>query len=125
MRVLFTVPGLTCSTNATYLRGRGRSFYKSEKAHEFQQRVALFAAQAMRRRRLIDEPCGYQVDVYFKNPRADLSGPVKLLEDALNGIVWKDDNLVRAMAWRKHLDAEIPRLMVEVYTLDPLHSLRD
>lgn len=49
-------------------------------------------------------------------PKPDLSNLVKLIEDALNGVFWKDDSII----CREVLDkvySERPRVEVEIYSL--------
>ena len=117
MRVLFTVPGKQTSTNQAYRSGRGQ-FFMSREGKEFKDRISTLGKLAMGRRRAIQEDCIVVVDLYFKTKRNDLDGPLKLILDALQPWVIKNDRQVRAITMRKHHDAEIPRTLIEVATLE-------
>jgi Holliday junction resolvase RusA-like endonuclease len=66
------------------------------------------------------EPDGeheWQVWVHFhvrKNGRGDLDNFVKLILDALNGLVWKDDKQVKALSARRSYHARKPRTELEL-----------
>lgn len=66
-------------------------------------------------------PCGLEIAFFCKTMRrTDLDNMIKLVSDAMNGIVYTDDYLVeevRCRLYRKK-DGEEPRTEVVVYRLD-------
>ena len=73
--------------------GRGR-LYTSSESKAYQQEVSLRATAAMRQLGLSEPLSGALAAVYFfrlQRGRRDWDSSVKDVQDALNGIVWKDD----------------------------------
>lgn len=72
--------------------------------------VRHFASQAMRGRKLLEGPLSLTIEINIKTPaswskkrkaaafhvvgRPDLDNVIKLIGDALNGIVWRDDSQI-------------------------------
>ena len=75
---------------------------------EFHRPVQASISQKERSRRLSG--------VHRPTVKPDLSNYIKALEDALNGILWVDDNLIISLEAKKFY-AEQPRLVVEVKRL--------
>ena len=124
MFIEFTVPGEPIA------KGRARAFircgkighYTPDKTANYESLVRLFASQAMGSSPLMTEAVWLTVDAYFSIPRSwpvrkqqdaeamkirhlkrpDLDNCVKVVEDALNGIVWVDDSQVIQIRASKH-----------------------
>jgi Holliday junction resolvase RusA-like endonuclease len=121
VKLSFIVQGRTVSVNGTYRRRAGYGLMKTEQAIAFQRTIAFRAKDAMRRqsqRHPTTHEVGVSVDFHAANSRMDIDGPLKLILDAMEGIVYADDCQVRALSVRKHFDKLCPRLVVEVYELD-------
>jgi Holliday junction resolvase RusA-like endonuclease len=102
--------------------------------HEWRQRVARFAAEAVRRQgwQLAWSEGGVGIDVIYYMPRArsnkrklptikpDLSNMNKAIEDSLTGIVWRDDSVVCESRERKVFagSAESCGVVIDVWTLE-------
>lgn len=55
------------------------------------------------------------IDIYFgRGPRPDTSNVLKAVEDALNGVIWKDDRELVSGTRDVHLDVAKPRVEVEI-----------
>ena len=46
--------------------------------------------------------------------RCDIDNLVKLVQDALNGVAYKDDSQIVGLMAAKHLDKEMPRTVVSI-----------
>lgn len=83
------------STNRLWRNGRGR-VYTSTAATEFKRAVLVAAARAGIKRPVF--PAGQAVTLtitwYRARKAGDTSNRVKIVEDALNGLVWADDKQV-------------------------------
>lgn len=131
--VAFTVEGLPAPWTSPR-RGRGGGSIPTKasgRMKAWQDRVKLAATAAMRGRRLIDGPVGLmldftmwedgeswiQVDNYDPEPhlnfkKPDLTNLIKATEDALSGIVFKDDcqvTWIDARKWNKACPTVKPR----------------
>ena len=115
--------------------GKGIRMYDPKKVAVYKQQLGYLARQAMQERglELYDGPLEVRFEFYrpvqaslSKKERArrlsgvhrptvkpDLSNYIKALEDALNGIIWADDNCIVGLMAEKFY-AEEPHLMVEV-----------
>ena len=90
------------STNAAYRGGRGR-FWMTPAGKAFKEMVSFEARRSMRGRKRLDGPVSVMMDLWFASRRNDLDGPVKLVLDSLNEIVWEDDRQVVELSVGKHL----------------------
>ncbi len=119
---------------ATRMR-KGIRVYDPKKVAVFKQKLGMLAKQQMLDRGLepYDGPLEVRMEFYrpvqtsiSKKERSrrlsgvhrptvkpDLSNYVKATEDALNGILWADDNLIVSLEAKKYY-AERPHLTVEV-----------
>lgn len=117
------------------LFGKSIRLYDPKKVKVYKQQLGYLARQAMQERGL--EPFDGPLEVYmeFHRPvqasiskrersrrlsgvhrptvKPDLSNYIKALEDALNGILWVDDNLIISLEAKKYY-AERPHLAVEI-----------
>ena len=89
------------STNAAYRGGRGR-FWMTEAGKTFKEVVAFEARRSMKGHKRLEGPVSVMMDIWFASRRSDLDGPVKLVLDSLNGIVWEDDRQVVELSVGKH-----------------------
>ena len=115
--------------------GKGVRMYDPKKVAVYKKQLGYLARQAMQERGLepFDGPLEVRFEFYrsvqtsiSKKERArrllgahrptvkpDLDNYIKSASDALNGIIWADDNLIISLEAKKFY-AEQPRLMVEV-----------
>lgn len=101
-----------------------------EKTVRYESTVALFAAQAMAGRAMLDGPLWMFVTAYFTRPKKhekmiqrprwvtkkpDSSNVLKAAEDALNGVVYADDSIVaHSEIKRLWCDDGRPRIVVSI-----------
>ena len=113
--------------------------YDPEKSRNYEAYVKMLAAQAMKDNsfNMIEGPCCLSIDAYFEVPKSkskkfreaalsgleyptkkpDLSNIIKGIEDALNGLAYKDDALIVKLGVVK-LYSEIPRVEVTLIEWD-------
>lgn len=120
--VEFTVPGkLQQERKRSYRRGKFTTRVDVPEAADFKTRAASYALQAMRdagHSEPFDAPLLLEVTWYRPKPKSwpksrnlpttkpDLSNYTKLLEDALNGIVYQDDARIVTAVLAKRFDAQ-------------------
>lgn len=131
--VTFTVPG---EPVPFAWRQRGGERFCPARQKRATDAIGLCARRAMAGRSLMDGPI--EIDVVFirhrrsrrrnqvapwpDTARPDLTNLVKLLEDALTGIVWADDTQVvrqRAAKWATADPADTPKTIVTVRRIEP------
>ena len=133
MFIEFTVPGEPVA------KGRARAFircgkighYTPDKTATYESLVRLFASRAMGNKPPMNEAIMLTVDAFFSIPRSwpvkkqedaevmkirhlkkpDASNVVKLIEDAMNGVVWVDDSQVIQIRASKHY-SRIPCVLI-------------
>lgn len=115
--------------------GKGIRLYDPKKVTVFKRQLGMLAKQQMLDRGLepFDGPLEVRMEFYrpvqtsiSQKERArrlsgahrpivkpDLSNYIKALEDALNGIIWEDDNLIVSLQAEKFY-SERPHLVVEI-----------
>ncbi len=115
--------------------GKGIRLYDPKKVNVFKKQLGLLAKQRMLDRGLDPFDGPLEVRMEFHRPvqaslsrkerdrrlsgvhrptvKPDLSNYIKALEDALNGILWVDDNLIISLEAKKFY-AEQPHLTVEI-----------
>ena len=120
------------------INGHARA-YDPEKSRNYKAYVRLLATQAMKDRgfTMIEGPCVLSINAYFEVPKSkskkfreaalngleyptkkpDLSNIIKGIEDALNGVAYKDDALIVRLGVTK-LYSEIPRVEVSLIEWD-------
>ena len=129
--VSFTIPGRLQPEVKRQVRvGTWTRRVDKPEAQNWKQKAAVFAAAAMQGHALFDEPLHLTVRWYRLKPsgykraenwpwkRPDLANLLKILEDALTGIVWRDDSLICEEHLSKRFgDSE--RVEVTVEVLEP------
>jgi Holliday junction resolvase RusA-like endonuclease len=138
--VAFTVPGEPKGKQrprATVIAGRARLYTPKQTVSE-EGAVRLFASQAMQGRDPLDEAVGVDIVAYLPIPlswsgvqrrlaleggrrptgRPDAENISKLICDAMNGLVYRDDALIVALRIRKRY-CNRPRIEVSVEPIVP------
>ena len=115
MRIV--LKGKPISNNQLYKRGRGNSFYMTSNAKALKENYQWQAKTQYRGKPLIGD-LTVEITLFFPNKiRRDWDNYGKLVNDAFNGIVWKDDSQVQVGTVRKDYDPKDPRIEVEVIWL--------
>lgn len=97
------------STNRMWRNYRGVTVLSHE-ARNYKQAVKIAAARI----KPFDGEVQWIATAYFPDRRGDLSNRIKVIEDALNGVAWVDDKLVKHIDLTWALDRENPRIEIEV-----------
>lgn len=125
MVITFEVPGKPVSVNAAYKRrnlaGGGKGLMLSPDAKWFKSSVAaraLFARQCAKWPPL-KAVGAVDLTIVTWNCRHDADAPIKLLQDALEGILYLRDSVVRSVTASRAKDAAGPRIVVTVETKKP------
>ena len=136
-KLKFEVPGSPIGQGRpkfSTINGHAKA-YDPEKSRNYKAYVKLLATQAMREQgfTMIEGPCCLDILAFFEVPKSkskkfkeralmglerptkkpDLSNIVKGIEDALNGLVYKDDSSIVYLSVAKHY-SEVPRVEVIV-----------
>lgn len=111
MTIELEVPGPQVSVNRAYRGGRGR-FFMAPEAVAFKERVMLAARLAMRGAKMLDGAVAVSVEFFYPSERPDIDGPVKLILDSLQGIVFENDRQVRLLWVTKESDKKNPRTKI-------------
>lgn len=134
-KLKFEVPGSPIGQGRpkfSTINGHAKA-YDPEKSRNYKAYVKLLATQAMREQgfTMIEGPCCLDILAFFEVPKSkskkfreralmglerptkkpDLSNIVKGIEDALNGLAYKDDSSIVYLSVAKHY-SEIPRVEV-------------
>ena len=113
------VNGKPISVNAAYRRGNGRRLYKTREATVWQRDVIQAAMDAMGERDCsVKVPLYITIEYWFRTRACDVGNYDKLILDALEGIVFDNDNCVQKLTLIKNIDKENPRVKIEV-EVDP------
>ena len=136
--ISFTVPGNPVAkgrARATMVAGRAR-MYTPSKTVSYEGKVALFASQAMNGLELLIGPVSLDLVLHMPIPaswsgkktkqaiageiiptvKPDCSNVLKAIEDAMNGIVYKDDSQISDVSIRRCYSAS-PKVVVYVGVL--------
>jgi Holliday junction resolvase RusA-like endonuclease len=100
LSIEIVVPGSPVSVNQTYaVASRGGRFYKRAVANTFQERIRSLAfAQAQRDGWLLRfKRIPIYVLIVARNIRHDIDGPVKLVLDALQGVLYENDSQIQEL----------------------------
>lgn len=135
LRILVSGVPVAQPRHRVALRGRRAVAYIpcDHAIHEWRQRVARFAAEAVREQGWQPSlaESGVGIDVTYHMPRArsnkrklptikpDLSNLNKAIEDALTGIVWRDDSVICESNERKVFASSVEScgVVIDVWTL--------
>ena len=122
LEMMMVAGGITPSLSITlpyppsanrYWRRGGHVIYKSREATDYQNEVSGILWQ-----RQIEPMAGrlsVRVDVYRKDRRRDLDNHIKVLLDAMQGMVYEDDNQIEALHMFNLYDPKNPRVEVELW----------
>ena len=140
-KLMFEIPGSPIGQGRpkfSTINGHARA-YDPEKSRNYKAYVKLLATQAMKDSgfTMIKGPCALSINAYFEVPKSkskkfreaalngleyptkkpDLSNIIKGIEDALNGLAYKDDALIVRLGVTK-LYSEVPRVEVTLIEWD-------
>lgn len=87
----------------------------SSEAREYKRRCAAIAAVACPSP--LEGPLGMSLAVFRPMRRGDLSNRIKVIEDAMQGVVFHDDNQVIRIDAQRHDDKTNPRVEVVVWQI--------
>lgn len=87
----------------------------SSEAREYKRRCAAIAAVACQSP--LEGPLGMSLAVFRPMRRGDLSNRIKVIEDAMQGVVFHDDNQVVLIDAQRHDDKTNPRVEVVVWQI--------
>jgi Holliday junction resolvase RusA-like endonuclease len=113
--IQFEVIGKPVSVNAAYRRGNGMRLYKTREATVWQREVMVAAMEVMK-----GDPPTKKVDLYitieywFRTRACDVGNYDKLILDAMEAIVFGNDNCVQRLILIKNIDKENPRVRITV-----------
>jgi len=118
-RVAFTVQATPISTNMAYRLTKAKignfaRMYLSAAAKSFKEMVSLKATLARPKGWPLDRRYFVGVDFYFRDNRPDSDGPLKLVLDAMEGCLYKNDRQVDEVRYRRFVDAASPRVEISV-----------
>jgi Holliday junction resolvase RusA-like endonuclease len=120
--VVVVIPGKPLSVNAAtrsvLVRGRPVAL-KSSEARDFLARAQAAARKAMGFRPMLTGDLTVTVMAYWPRRGADADAAVKYAQDAMSGIVYADDGLVRRSIGERAHDPEHPRVEVTVERYRP------
>lgn len=121
MKIVIDFPFLPVSENSAYMRsvkatGR-RGMFLTTRAKVNRDAIAMIAKVAMQGRKIIEQDtCDVTMVCYMKKAtfsKSDITNRLKIALDALSGIVYKDDRLIRQVTCRKELAVQ-ERTVIEV-----------
>lgn len=139
--IQFTIPGRVGGKGRprfTVIAGHARA-YTPAKTVSTEAMVREIAARAMNGAALLDGPLALEVAIFINPPaswskrkraeaihptgKPDLDNIGKLIGDALNGIIWKDDSQLSALTIRRRFNGEAPEhVYIRVTELSPAIS---
>lgn len=134
--VLLGVPIAKARARVTMRGGKPRA-YTPQKTREYEARIRAAAMDVMGGRKPLDGPIHLEIEAFMPIPeswsrsrkleaglhiimptsRPDLTNIAKAAEDALNGVVWKDDSQIVQLISSKEYSI-LPRLRVKVRRID-------
>ena len=136
-KLKFEVPGSPIGQGRpkfSTINGHAKA-YDPEKSRNYKAYIRMLATQAMKDSgfTMIEGPCCLSINAYFEVPKSkskkfreaalsglerptkkpDLSNIIKGIEDALNGLVYKDDSSIVSLKIQKYY-SEFPRVEIEI-----------
>jgi crossover junction endodeoxyribonuclease RusA len=106
MEITLTLP-VPPSVNRYWTYQRGR-VYTSDEARAYKQEVALLCRHVEKLRGAV----AMNISVYRPRKAGDLDNYLKVLLDALNGILYEDDSAIVEICCFRYDDAKNPRVVV-------------
>lgn len=129
----FTVAGRPAPQGSKRHVGGGRMLEMSKYVHDWRAAVRAAAHQAAQEARWqpIDAPVVLRVAFYLARPKKprfwvpavapDLSKLVRATEDALTGVIWKDDSrVVSTISSKRFAVTREPGALIRVTTINPI-----
>ena len=110
--IRLTLKGLPPLLNRSYKSGNGH-FYKDSEQTARQEAYA-WQAKAQYRQKPLECPVSVVYEFYYARANTDWESGVKGTQDALNGIVWKDDVQIIEATVRKYTDSKNPRVEITI-----------
>ena len=119
---MFTIPGAPVPKERAR-RGANGHWYTPEKTRVAEEKVVVCVKQAMPGLQ-VDEASTFRLDLVFYLPPypgrrlpPDIDNLLKLILDALNNLVYRDDRQVLEVNMRKKLNSDDPRTVVAVFKI--------
>mgnify|MGYP003148547160 CR=1 FL=1 len=124
--IMLTFPGTPIPLSRPRF-GRHGKVYTPSKCQEAKRRIAIRALAAMNKKNPISTAVDVEFVFYMPQPkkpklhqrngcahlsRPDLTNLIKLVEDALNGIVWTDDCIIARIDAQKKYGTETKTVVV-------------
>lgn len=100
------------STNHLYGRG-GRGVYMLENVRQAKESIG-WEARSQFHGKPLTGPLAVTIDLYWPDRRNRDVDNIKVLLDALTGIVWEDDGLIVDLHTKKGFDRSNPRVVMTV-----------
>lgn len=101
-RILINRDILPLSQNQVYRRRAQGGMYMTEKGKSFKSIIGWEAKNEMLGYKPFEGPVSVFIDLFFSdNRKRDIDGPIKLILDALNGIIYKDDSQITRLTIHK------------------------
>lgn len=107
--IIFTLP-MPPSANRYWRRGANGTTYVSDEAQEYKDAVYY----QLIRQRPVDGDMKITMRIYRARKSGDLDNRIKIVLDALNGIIYHDDKQIVEIHAYRHDDAKRPRVEVEI-----------
>ena len=119
MELVLSFPPSTNRMWRTTFRGARPRTYKNPKAVSYAELVTLQATTQCREQGWAptSQPTAVTMRFFFPSRAGDLSNRIKVVEDALNGIAWRDDKQTDEMHLFRKLDRARPRVEILVEVL--------
>lgn len=128
MKITFEIPRKPVSVNAAYLRAGwgknrgakgGKGFILSPEARDFKDcaKAHAFAAARTHGWPRCDTVTAVELEFTTYNTRHDADAPVKLAQDAFEGVLYTKDRVVQSVTARKAKDAGPARIVVAITLL--------
>lgn len=114
--IKLTLRTMPPSINATYKRGKN-SFYKSQEAKDAQEAMA-WEARIQYRGKPLTGSLRLKIAFYWTSSRRDVDSSVKAVCDALQGIIYENDNQIYDLHLSKTVDRAAPRIEIEIESLE-------
>lgn len=115
LRVIALTLPVPPSVNTNWKPNNRGGMYKSDEAKQYQQEVSILARQAgIFAIPFADGEIKVTVRWYRARQSGDLDNRLKVLWDALNGVLWTDDAQVGVIHAERYEDARNPRIEIEV-----------